>query len=304
MDQRFLTELYFQHGHEDFNATRATELINERRAASARAYAAGLGWEEDQVQQLVEESQLTPQTVRKDLRDLLDRVRTAADLGGAGLLDAQMARYQARLEMIDRQLEQVEKDEGALLEDIRRSRTSSWQRVQGKLQTDVDGNVTNQEPSMMLSHTDDGAGDARLWTAYLKCHQKREQLLEREQRIMRDQRVLMLGRSWLGRQNGDDVDVATFAEALTKAGSADLARQVVMRRLAEEVDRLPYHFDGSMPADVARAHQAAMRSHTVRLNAIRGVLAATSASARSELAPGDEHHVIELTVRRPQDGAI
>ncbi len=298
MDQRFLTELYFQYG-EQFNATMATELINARRAASARSCAEGLGLQGEDAEEMVRDSQLTPQTVRRDLRDLQDRVRTAAELGGAGLLDSQLARLERRLDAIDEQLAQVDADEQALLGDIERSRTGSWQRVSGELHS-KDGQVTSQSPQKMLSHTNDGAADPRLWDKYLKCHDKREKLLERESRLMRDQRLLVLGRQWFAGQG----EGGSFAQALTEATTPDAARTLVMQRLAEEVDRLPYGGDvmGSMPIEIARAHQAAVRAQVGRMNAIKGVLAASTHGVKPTSARADNNggvHVIELAVRRP-----
>lgn len=113
-DLLFIANLARQMGS-DFSVAHASRLLNAMRANVAREYALALGLDDEDVEEAVEQSQISGESIRHQVAVAMERLRQRTIGGMAVLLDTQVAE-------VHMEIEQSYKREDSILKDIELSR--------------------------------------------------------------------------------------------------------------------------------------------------------------------------------------
>lgn len=271
-DRVFLLGLFQRMGH-DFSAVQATEILNSQRAAAAKATARAMGEDDEAIAAAGEAAKLSPQSVRRDLRVVLDRLRAGGLAAGAVWLDDQIADASRDYESTYRLEEQI-------VADLERSRTTQWTRTVGR-PPKAGGDIQPQE---LVSYRQNGAGDAALWAQLIR-------LLERRGKLRAELLRLRVGRSMMP---SETTPRTTFAQQLTKADTPEEARRIALDMYESELAALTDAEAleiGPMAPDLIRLQRERTQRSMARLTALRHYIALPE---RTE----DGHGSYEIVVSR------
>lgn len=256
LDLIFLINLARTMGDE-FNGTKATAMLNEMRRNVARQQALALGHDVTVAEESADAAELSPQSVRRQLRQAREHAQLTARLGMAALLDGQIADLQA-------ELDDSYATSDMIREDIERSRRVTQRMTKGRFRAPEDqqahtaagnealallhesglaGTVQGNriaelvgqtmsappvEPVDMVTVVKENAAAAALYSRLTAERQERRKLRQ-------EMRELFYGREIVGNTHAGR---ETLTERLTGIDDPEQAQELAVRALTEELNVL------------------------------------------------------------------
>lgn len=302
----------------DFRPPRAHEMLNAMRAELARRQAEALDLSPQEIEEAVENSSLTVQTVRRDLALARKRLQAATLSGMALLIEDQIGQLQEELEDSYQTHEDLKKE-------IEHSRRISQRATKGRFrlaadqarhsaagqealqiigQLGLDGSepgdrlaeIVGQtmsappvEPQDLVTVVREGPGAAAFYTRIVA---------ERDQRrkIRQEMRELFYGRDFVGTEHGDRGAV----QVLTGQADVAAARANAIAALADELNRMTASDTaGPWTAEMQQAQRARTSDMLTRIRAFKELASATGGDGEDE----DDGFAFRVLVVDPDTGA-
>lgn len=255
-----------QTGGADFSPIRAWELLNNRRGELARRAALAAGQSPEAAESAADDACLTVQSVRRDIRIVLARVRAAAEARAAVFLDDQLRSCQLEIEAT------FERDD-EILSDLERSRRTRWTKTRGV--APGGGAPAAPVPVEIVSYREDEAPGLAALYGRLAENSRLRMALRGEMRL------LYFGRRGLAVEDDQapTVGVATFAQLVTRLSDPEKARDAAMQLFARELASLVSSESMPVPAELAALERMRVQRSESRVRLLREFVRAT--------APGD-----------------
>ena len=278
-DRLFLLGL-LQKGGTEISATQAAKILNDRRRAAAHDTALALGKTEQEAEAAGAAATLSVQSVRRDVRIVLERLRDGSAAVSAVFIDDQITEVRVDLEATYRIDDEVWRD-------LERSRRLAWSRTTGR--SSGSGPDAKVIPEKLVRYAQDVAADAALYGVLQRNFRHRSDL-------RRELRALRYGRQWFPSRGEEE----TFAQALTDLSDPAKARGAALALYARELETLyraeALEIGAGSPELLAMERMRVQKLHT-RARMIREYLPLVDEEGRAE------GRGYELVVKRVGPGA-